>query len=92
MEALRVYRRGRVGEKQLGRAYNVRSAAAHGGAANKKDLKSAADESQTLDEFVADTEDLVRLCVRGAIDRIGSGKSWPPDWDGLALREAEATP
>ena len=75
-------------QKQLRRAYNVRSAVAHGGAARTNDLKSATNETQTLDEFVASTEDLVRLAVRRAVECTGSGASWPPDWDGLALGEA----
>lgn len=75
-------------QKQLRRAYNVRSSVAHGDDARKGDLKSATDEQLTLDQFVAETEDLVRVAVRRAIDCVGSGAPWPPDWDALVVGEA----
>jgi hypothetical protein len=75
-------------KKQLIRGYDVRSAVAHGGTPSESDLKSANGESLTLDEFVEGIEELVRLAVRKAIECVGAGNGWPPDWDALALEGA----
>ena len=42
----------------------------------------------TLEEFVAEIEELVRLALRKAVEAVGAGKRWPPDWDALALEGA----
>jgi Apea-like HEPN len=73
---------------QLGRGYRVRSAVAHGNDPSKRDLKAPNDDRITLDEFVDGIEELVRLAVRKAVEAVGAGASWPPDWDGLTLEGA----
>jgi hypothetical protein len=31
----------------------------------------------------------VRIAVRKAVDAVGEGAPWPPDWDAVLLEEAE---
>jgi hypothetical protein len=75
-------------QAQLRRAYDVRSAVAHGGTPSAKHLRSAAGDELTLAEFVDSVAELVRLAVRRAVDVVGAGGQWPPDWDGLVLEDA----
>jgi hypothetical protein len=72
-------------QKQLRRAYDVRSSVAHGGTPKEDDLKSPTDERLSLDAFVSGIEELVRLAVRKGIEAVGRGARWPPDWDTLVL-------
>jgi hypothetical protein len=78
-------------KRQLIRGYSVRSAVAHGGEPNTKDLKAANGDAVTLEEFVDGIEDLVRLAVRKAVEAVGARTPWPPDWDALTL-EGETYP
>jgi hypothetical protein len=75
-------------QKQLRRGYDVRSAVAHGAAPTTAHLKSPTDEALMLAEFVDGIEELVRLAVRKAVEAVGAGKPWPPDWDALTLEGA----
>jgi hypothetical protein len=75
-------------QKQLRRGYNVRSAVAHGGQPKARELKSPTDDWLTLEQFVAEIEELVRLTLRKAVQAVGAGEEWPPDWDGLTLEGA----
>lgn len=76
-------------QKQLRRAYNIRSVVAHGGTPKAQDLKSADDQEQTLDEFAEATEMLVRRGVRKAARIVATGGNWPPDWDGRILEQTD---
>jgi hypothetical protein len=75
-------------QRQLRRGYDVRSAVAHGAVPNNEALKSPAGEAVALPAFVRGIEELVRLAVRKAIEAVGAGASWPPDWDALTLERA----
>jgi hypothetical protein len=75
-------------QRQLRRGYDVRSAVSHGAAPSNDHLRSATGEPVTLDEFVEEIEELVRQAVRKAIQAVGAGEGWPPDWDALTLEGA----
>jgi hypothetical protein len=74
--------------EQLGRAYKARSAVAHGDTPGARILILPDGTRVTLAVFVAHLEELVRLALRRAVEALGSGARWPPDWTGLALGEA----
>lgn len=76
-------------QRQLRRAYDVRSAVAHGGTPSEENLKSPSGDRVSLDVFVTGVEELVRVAVRKAIDAVGDGAQWPPDWDALIFEQAE---
>jgi hypothetical protein len=75
-------------KRQLTRGYSVRSAVAHGDEPRARDLKAPNGDQIPLDEFVGGIEELVRLAVRKAVEAVGAGQTWPPDWDGLTLEGA----
>lgn len=71
--------------EQLRRAYSVRSQVAHGKTPGKKDLRGPDGVALDLDAFVTEIESLARTTMKAAVDRIASGRGWPPDWDHLLL-------
>ena len=78
--------------KQLGRGYAVRSAVAHGAEPRKSDLKSPNGESADLAEFVDGIDDLVRSALHQAVEAVGGGATWPPDWEALTLEGGSYSP
>ena len=71
--------------EQLKRAYTVRSQVAHGKTPSKKDFRGPNGEALDLDAFVTEVESLARTTMKAAVERIASGRGWPPDWDHLLL-------
>jgi len=71
-------------------AYSARSAIAHGGTPDPKEMKVQG-ERVTLGELLASTKIIVARGIRDALARVASGDmNWPPDWDSLALGEVQA--
>jgi Apea-like HEPN len=69
--------------KFMRRAYSARSGVVHSGQLPHKDLRNLSGQRATPDAVADDLEELVRRCVRKALQLQVSGSGFPPDWDEL---------
>jgi len=65
-------------------AYNARSAIAHGGTPKPEDRKVRG-QRVSLPELAKTAKSVIVAGCKAALERTASGKSWPPDWDAMAL-------
>lgn len=65
-------------------AYDARSAIAHGGTPKPKDMKVRG-QKVSLPELAKIAKSVIVAGCKAALERIASGKGWPPDWDVMAL-------
>jgi hypothetical protein len=65
-------------------AYDARSAIAHGGTPKAEDMKVRG-QRVALPELTKDAKSVITAGCRAALERVASGKGWPPDWDAMAL-------
>ena len=65
-------------------AYDARSAIAHGGTPKAEDIKVRG-QRVSLQELTKAAKSVITAGCRAALDRVASGKGWPPDWDDMAL-------
>ncbi len=73
--------------KLMKSAYDARSAVAHGGSPDPKDMKIKGQRVE-LPELVKVTRTVVTAgCRKAVAAAAGSHPSWPPDWDALVLGE-----
>jgi hypothetical protein len=66
-------------------AYDARSAVAHGGSPDPKEMKIKGQRVE-LPELVKVTRTVVAQGCRKALAAAASGAGWPPDWDALVLQ------
>jgi hypothetical protein len=70
--------------KLMRSAYDSRSAVAHGGSPDPKEMKIKGKRVE-LPELVKATRTVVAQGCRRALAAAASGTSWPPDWDAIIL-------
>jgi hypothetical protein len=73
-------------QRQLGRAYDARSAVAHGKQPRASTLRLKDGTKVDIEAFANETEALIRDAMKYAIDFVAAGGTWPPDWDAKILR------
>jgi PIN like domain/Apea-like HEPN len=76
--------------KLMKSAYDARSAVAHGGSPDPKEVKIKGQRIE-LSELVKVTRIVVARGCRKALAAAASDISWPPDWDALVLEPAKPT-
>lgn len=77
--------------KLMKSAYDARSAVAHGGSPDPKEMKIKGQRVE-LSELVKVTRTVVTQGCRKALAAAASGAGWPPDWDALVLNPDRSSP
>jgi hypothetical protein len=65
-------------------AYDARSAIAHGGTPDPKEMKVCG-QRVPLEELAKAAKSVITAGCRASLERAASGKDWPLDWDAIAL-------